>query len=53
VGTKMQTKGIENLINEIIAENFSNIRKEMDIQLKEAFRTLEHDQKNLPTSYYC
>jgi hypothetical protein len=29
-GTKIETKGIENLFNEIIAENFPNIGKEMD-----------------------
>jgi hypothetical protein len=34
---KMQAKGIEN-INEIIAENFPNLGKEMDIYVQEAFR---------------
>jgi hypothetical protein len=29
---EIQTKGIENLFNEIIGENFPNLRKHKDIQ---------------------
>jgi hypothetical protein len=49
-----QTKGIENQFHEIIAEKFPYLKREMDIQVQEAFRMLNrHDQKkNLPMSYY-
>jgi hypothetical protein len=37
-----------NLFNEIIAENLSNLKKEMDIQVGEAFRTTNrNDQKRI------
>ena len=35
---KRETKGAENLFEEIIAENFPNQRKETDIQVQEAQR---------------
>jgi hypothetical protein len=42
----MQTKGIDNLFNNIIDENFSNLEKGKDIQVQEAYRTPNHqDQK--------
>jgi septal ring factor EnvC (AmiA/AmiB activator) len=36
---KMQAKGIRNIFNEIIAENFPNLEKELSIQVQEASRT--------------
>jgi hypothetical protein len=45
-GTEKQTKGIQNLFNEIIAENFPNLGNDMDIQIQEAFKPPDrHDQK--------
>jgi hypothetical protein len=45
-GAVIQTKGIENLFNEIIAENSPNLEKDINIQVQEAFRTLNGlDQK--------
>jgi uncharacterized coiled-coil protein SlyX len=45
-GEEIQTKGIDNLFNRIIAENFPNIRKERVTQVQEAYRTPNHqDQK--------
>jgi hypothetical protein len=38
-GEKIQTKGIENLFNRIIAENFPNLEKEKVTQVQEAYRT--------------
>jgi hypothetical protein len=35
----VHTKGIENICNKIIAENFPNLEKEMVIQVQEGFRT--------------
>jgi uncharacterized coiled-coil protein SlyX len=45
-GEEIQTKGIDNLFNRIIAENFPIIRKERVTQVQEAYRTPNHqDQK--------
>jgi hypothetical protein len=45
-GTKIQTEGIENLFNEMIAENSQNLGKEIDIQVCEICRSPNiHDQK--------
>jgi hypothetical protein len=38
-GEKVQTKGIRNIFNKIITENFSNLGKTMPIQVQEASRT--------------
>jgi hypothetical protein len=45
-GTEIQTKDIENLLNEIIVEISPNLGKEMDIQVQEAFSIPNrHDQE--------
>jgi hypothetical protein len=45
-GKERQTKGTENLVNRIIAENFPNLKKERVTQAQEAYRTPSHqDQK--------
>lgn len=47
-GAEIQTKVIENLFNEAIAENFPHLGKNMDIQVKEALRTPNrHNQKRI------
>jgi hypothetical protein len=38
-GEEVQTKGIDNLFNKIIAENFPDLEKERVIQVQEAYRT--------------
>jgi hypothetical protein len=38
-GEEAQAKGIHNIVNKIIAENFSNLKKVLPIQVQEAFRT--------------
>ena len=38
-GTEKQTKGMNNLFNEIISENFPNLKNEMENQVQEAYRT--------------
>jgi hypothetical protein len=51
----IQTKGIDNLSNRIIAENFPNLEKERVTQVQEAYRTPNHcqDQKrNTPRHYH-
>jgi hypothetical protein len=35
----VQTKGIHNIFNKVIAENFLNFEKELSIQVQEASRT--------------
>jgi hypothetical protein len=41
-----QLKGLENVFNKIIEENFPNLRKEMDIKVQEAYGTANKwDQK--------
>jgi hypothetical protein len=49
-GAGTQTKGIENLFNEIIAVNSPNLGKYINIQVQETFRNPNtHDQKrNFP-----
>jgi hypothetical protein len=45
-GEEIQTKGIDNLLNKLIAESFPNLEKERIIQMQEAYRTPSHqDQK--------
>jgi hypothetical protein len=44
---EIQTKDIENIFNNIIAEKFPNLEKERVIQVQEAYRTPKHqDQKS-------
>jgi hypothetical protein len=45
-GGKIQTKGIDNLFNRTIAENFLKLEKERVTKVQEAYRTPKHqDQK--------
>jgi hypothetical protein len=45
-GTEIQTKGIENILSEMLPEKFPNLGETMDIQVKGAIRTPnQHDQK--------
>jgi hypothetical protein len=44
-GGEVQAKGIHNIFNKILAENFPNLEKEVSIQVEEASRTSNrHDQ---------
>jgi hypothetical protein len=38
-GEEIQTKGVNNLFNRIIAENFPNLKKERVVQVQKAYRT--------------
>jgi hypothetical protein len=38
-GEEVQAKGICNIFNKIITENFPNLKKVLPIQVQEAFRT--------------
>jgi hypothetical protein len=46
-GEEIQTKGTDSLFNRIIAEKLSNLKKERDTQVKEAYRT-PNQKRNTP-----
>ena len=48
-GTEIQTKGMDNLFNEIISENFQNLKNEMENQIQEAYRTPNAQNHNRST----
>jgi hypothetical protein len=48
-GEKVQAKGIHNIVNKIITENFPNLKKAMPIQVQKASKTPSRlDQIELP-----
>ena len=47
-GLEKQTKGMKNLFNEIISENFPNLKNEMENQVQEAYRTPNIQNYNRP-----
>jgi hypothetical protein len=49
-GEEIQTKDLDNLFNEIIAENFPNLEKERIIKVQEAYSTPNHQnqKRNAP-----
>jgi hypothetical protein len=48
-GEEVQAKGICNIVNKIITENFPNLEKAMPIQVQEASRTPNRLDKNRST----
>jgi hypothetical protein len=49
-GEEKQIKGIDNLFNRIIAENFPNLEKERVTQVQEAYRIPNHQDQKKNTS---
>jgi hypothetical protein len=49
-GEEVQAKGINNIFNKIITENFPNLEKTMPIQAQEASRTPNRLDQNRTTS---
>ena len=47
-----EEKEIENLFEQIMKENFSNLEKELDIQVHEAQRVLKHAQAHQPRNQH-
>jgi hypothetical protein len=45
----VQAKGIHNIFNKIITENFLNLKKVLPIQVQEAFRTPNRLSQNRTT----
>ena len=48
-GTEILTKGMNNLFNEMMSENFPNLKNEMENQIQEAYRTLTAQNHNRST----
>jgi hypothetical protein len=48
-GEEVQEKGMHNIFNKTITENFLNLEKTMPIQVQEAFRTLNRPDQNRTT----
>jgi hypothetical protein len=48
-GEKVKAKGIHNIFNKIITENFLNLEKAMPIQVQEASRTPKRLAQNRTT----
>jgi hypothetical protein len=51
-GEEVQTKGICNIFNKIITENFPNLEKTMPIQVQEASRTTNRLGQNRTTPHH-
>jgi hypothetical protein len=49
-GEEVQAKGIHDVFNKIITENFPNLEKAMPIQVQEASRTKNRLDQNRTTS---
>jgi hypothetical protein len=48
-GEEVQTKGIHDIFNKMVTENFSNLEKAMPIQVQEASRTPNRLDQNRTT----
>jgi hypothetical protein len=49
---EVQAKGIHNIFNKIIAENFQSFKEEMSIQVQETFRTPNRHNQNRTSPQY-
>jgi hypothetical protein len=48
-GEEVQAKGMRNIFNKIITKNFSNLEKDISIQMQEACRTPNRPDQNRST----
>ena len=48
-GAEIQTEGMNKLFNEIISENFPNLKNEMENQIQESYKTPNAQNHNRPT----
>jgi hypothetical protein len=51
-GEEVQVKGMSNIFNKIITENFPNLEKDIPIQMQEASRTPNRPDKNRTTPWH-
>jgi archaeosine-15-forming tRNA-guanine transglycosylase len=49
-GEEVQAKGMRNIFNKIIAENFPNLKTDIPIQMQEASRTPNRPDQNRTNS---
>jgi hypothetical protein len=49
---EVQAKGIHNMFNKIISENFPNLEKEVSIQVQEVSRTPNRHDQNRTSPWY-
>jgi hypothetical protein len=48
-GEEVQAKGMHNIFNKIITENFTNLEKSMPIQVQKVYRTPKRTDQNRTT----
>jgi hypothetical protein len=48
-GEEVQAKGMHNIVNKIVTENFPNLEKTMPIQVQEASRTVNRPDQDRTT----
>lgn len=51
-GKVTQVKGMENVLNEIVEENFLNLRKEMSVKIQVVYRTLNKQNWKTNSTYH-
>jgi hypothetical protein len=51
VEEEIQTKGIDNLFNKLIAKNFPNLEKGSDIQVQKVYKTPSNQDQKRNTQY--
>jgi hypothetical protein len=51
-GEEVQAKGMHNIFNKIITENFPNLEKDIPIQMREASRTPNRRDQNRTTGEF-
>jgi hypothetical protein len=51
-GEEVQVKGVHNIFNKIIAENFSNLEKVLSIQVEEGYKTPNSLDQNKTSAQY-
>ena len=49
-GTEIQTKGKNNLFNDILSKNFPNLKSEMENEIQEAYKTPNAQNQNRSTT---
>jgi hypothetical protein len=52
-GEEVQAKGIRNIFNKIIIDNFPNLEKDLPIQIQEASRTPNRLEQNTASPQHC
>jgi hypothetical protein len=51
-GEEVQAKGMNNIFNKIITENYPNLEKSIPIRMQEAYRTPNRPDQNRTTTWH-